>query len=76
MLATGASLTLRRRRHLAGSYRSRRMAASKSAVASLTKTLAIELAESGVNVNAIAPGVFSTDMSEPMVKDTRAARSC
>ena len=45
-------------------------AASKSAVASLTKTLAIELAESGVNVNAIAPGVFSTEMSAPMVKDT------
>ena len=39
-------------------------------MASLTKTLAIELAESGVNVNAIAPGVFSTDMSAPMVKDT------
>ena len=30
--------------------------AARSAVASLTSTLAIELAESGVNVNAIAPG--------------------
>jgi NAD(P)-dependent dehydrogenase (short-subunit alcohol dehydrogenase family) len=45
-------------------------AASKSAVASLTKTLAIELAETGVNVNAIAPGVFTTDMSSPLVKGT------
>ncbi len=54
-----------------GSYQLAAYGASKSAVASLTKTLAIELAESGVNVNAIAPGVFSTDMSAPMVKDTQ-----
>lgn len=53
-----------------GSYQLAAYGASKSAVASLTKTLAIELAESGVNVNAIAPGVFSTDMSAPMVKNT------
>jgi NAD(P)-dependent dehydrogenase (short-subunit alcohol dehydrogenase family) len=32
--------------------------ASKAAVASLTKSLAIEWAKHGVNVNAIAPGVF------------------
>ena len=53
-----------------GSYQLAAYGASKSAVASLTKTLAIELAESGVNVNAIAPGVFPTEMSAPMVKDT------
>jgi NAD(P)-dependent dehydrogenase (short-subunit alcohol dehydrogenase family) len=53
-----------------GSYHLAAYAASKSAVASLTKTLAIELAESGVNVNAIAPGVFTTDMSSPLVKGT------
>src|SRR4029077_9820311 len=34
--------------------------ASKAAVASLTKSLAIEWARHGVNVNAIAPGVFRT----------------
>jgi NAD(P)-dependent dehydrogenase (short-subunit alcohol dehydrogenase family) len=45
-------------------------AASKSAVASLTKTLAIELAEKGVNVNAIAPGVFPTEMSIPLIHGT------
>jgi NAD(P)-dependent dehydrogenase (short-subunit alcohol dehydrogenase family) len=39
-------------------------------VASLTKTLAIELAESGVNVNALAPGVFSAGISVPLVKGT------
>jgi len=53
-----------------GSYQLAAYGASKSGVASLTKTLAIELAESGVNVNAIAPGVFSTEMSAPMVKNT------
>ena len=54
-----------------GSYQLAAYGASKSGVASLTKTLAIELAESGVNVNAIAPGVFPTEMSSPMVKDTQ-----
>src|SRR4029453_17209802 len=34
--------------------------ASKAAVASLTKSLAIEWASRGVRVNAIAPGVFRT----------------
>jgi len=53
-----------------GSYQVAAYAASKSAVASLTKTLAIELAESGVNVNAIAPGVFPTDLSAPMIEGT------
>jgi len=54
-----------------GSYQLAAYGASKSGVASLTRTLAIELAESGVNVNAIAPGVFPTEMSAPMVKDTQ-----
>jgi len=54
-----------------GSYQLAAYGASKSGVASLTRTLAIELAESGVNVNAIAPGVFPTEMSAPLVKDTR-----
>ena len=35
--------------------------ASKAAVASLTKSLAVEWAPYGVCVNAIAPGVFRTD---------------
>ena len=37
--------------------------ASKAAVASLTKSLAIEWAQHGVCVNAIAPGVFRTEMN-------------
>ena len=53
-----------------GFYQVAPYAASKSAVASLTKTLAVELAETGVNVNALAPGVFPTDMSLPLVQGT------
>lgn len=41
--------------------------ASKSAVASLTKSLAIEWAKHGVCVNAIAPGVFRTDMNTALL---------
>jgi len=39
-------------------------AASKGAINSFTRALAIELAGRGVTVNAIAPGFIETDMSE------------
>jgi 3-oxoacyl-[acyl-carrier protein] reductase len=38
-------------------------AASKGAINSLTRALAVELASRGVTVNAIAPGFIETDMS-------------
>ncbi len=39
-------------------------AASKGAINSMTKALAVELARKKVTVNAVAPGVIETDMSQ------------
>jgi len=44
--------------------------ASKAAVAMLTKSLAIEWAPHGVNVNAIAPGVFRTALNQKLLDET------
>lgn len=44
--------------------------ASKAAVASLTKTLAIEWATSGVCVNALVPGVLRTDLNASLLDGT------
>ncbi len=48
--------------------------ASKAAVASLTKSLAVEWAPHGVCVNAIVPGVFQTDMNAALLNGTPRAR--
>ena len=45
-------------------------AASKAAVVSLTQSLAIEWAQHGVCVNAIAPGVFPTDLNRKLLEGT------
>jgi NAD(P)-dependent dehydrogenase (short-subunit alcohol dehydrogenase family) len=44
--------------------------ASKAAVASLTKSLALEWGPGGVNVNAIAPGVFPTPLNKTLLEGT------
>jgi NAD(P)-dependent dehydrogenase (short-subunit alcohol dehydrogenase family) len=49
-------------------------AASKAAVASLTKSLAVEWSERGVNVNAIAPGVFRTALNRKLLDETERGR--
>jgi 3-oxoacyl-[acyl-carrier protein] reductase len=46
--------------------------ASKAAIIGATKTLSAELAASGIRVNAIAPGVIKTDMTEKMPGETMA----
>jgi len=48
--------------------------ASKAAVASLTKSLAIEWASHGVCVNAIAPGVFRTELNSALLDGTERGR--
>jgi 2-deoxy-D-gluconate 3-dehydrogenase len=46
-------------------------AASKGGVMALTRTLAVEWARHGIQVNAVAPGWFVTDMNAPAFADAR-----
>ena len=46
-------------------------AAAKGAVAQLTKALANEWADKGINVNAIAPGYFATDNTQRLRDDRK-----
>ena len=53
-----------------GLYEVAAYGASKAGVASLTKTLAIEWATSGVCVNALVPGVLRTDLNAALLDGT------
>ena len=48
--------------------------ASKAAVASLTKSLAVEWSPRGVCVNAIAPGVFRTSLNQKLLDESERGR--
>jgi NAD(P)-dependent dehydrogenase (short-subunit alcohol dehydrogenase family) len=48
--------------------------ASKGAVINLTRALAIEWATHKINVNAIAPGFFPSEMTESVFKDEKALK--
>lgn len=43
--------------------------ASKGGVAQITKAMAVEFAEAGIQVNAIGPGYYSTKMTKPVFED-------
>jgi NAD(P)-dependent dehydrogenase (short-subunit alcohol dehydrogenase family) len=44
--------------------------ATKTALLSLTRSLACEWAQDGISVNAIAPGIFPTEMNNEIVNGT------
>lgn len=44
-------------------------AATKGAISGFTRTLALEVAASGITVNAILPGLIDTPLTQPMAED-------
>ncbi len=46
-------------------------AASKAAVANMTRGMAVDWAKHGLNVNGIAPGYFATELNDALLKDDK-----
>ena len=66
-----ASSRSRRWRRSSGCSKSPRTRRARPAVAGLTRALAVEWAPHGVTVNAIAPGVFKTDLNRALLETPR-----
>ena len=54
-----------------GGFHASAYSASKGAVAQLTKSLSNEWAKEGINVNAIAPGYYETDLNHHILNDEK-----
>lgn len=68
---SGSIITIASLSSFVGLFEVAAYVASKSAVAGLTRALAVEWAPHNVRVNAIAPGVFQTDLNAALLASGR-----